>query len=50
MTAKNSTVKRYGGEGVESALYFYNELFKLSALYDVEDIICLSLIVEDLTY
>ncbi|XP_069765756.1 2-oxoadipate dehydrogenase complex component E1 isoform X1 [Narcine bancroftii] len=39
LATKFSTVKRYGGEGAESMLGFFSELFRLAALNGVTDVV-----------
>lgn len=39
MATKFATVKRYGGEGAESMMGFFHELFKMCAYSGVTDII-----------
>ncbi|KAG8440021.1 hypothetical protein GDO86_005987 [Hymenochirus boettgeri] len=39
LAAKFSTVKRYGGEGAESMMGFFHEMFKMCALVGVTDVI-----------
>ncbi|XP_059843281.1 2-oxoadipate dehydrogenase complex component E1 [Hypanus sabinus] len=39
LATKFSTVKRYGGEGAESIMGFFNELFRLAALNGVTDVV-----------
>jgi 2-oxoglutarate dehydrogenase complex dehydrogenase (E1) component-like enzyme len=36
--AKFPTVKRYGGEGAESCIPFYREIFKLASAYDAHHV------------
>lgn len=36
--AKFPTVKRYGGEGAESCIPFYREIFKLAASFDAHHV------------
>lgn len=36
--AKFPTVKRYGGEGAESCIPFYREIFKLASSHDAEHV------------
>ncbi|XP_062928837.1 2-oxoadipate dehydrogenase complex component E1 [Mobula hypostoma] len=39
LASKFSTVKRYGGEGAESIMGFFNELFRVAALNGVTDVV-----------
>ncbi|XP_055509441.1 2-oxoadipate dehydrogenase complex component E1 [Leucoraja erinacea] len=39
LATKFSTVKRYGGEGAESMMGFFNELFRVAALSGVTDVV-----------
>lgn len=39
LASKFTTVKRYGGEGAESAMIFYDELFRIAANTEVDDLI-----------
>ncbi|XP_078275593.1 2-oxoadipate dehydrogenase complex component E1 [Rhinoraja longicauda] len=39
LATKFSTVKRYGGEGAESMMGFFNELFRVAALGGVTDVV-----------
>ena len=36
--SKFPTVKRYGGEGAESCIPFYREIFKLASAHDAEHV------------